>query len=571
MEEAGANLTESQRQDIQKQKLSVVSGAQGFSQLRGRFSQPLWVLMAMVGAVLLIACANLGNLLLARATARAREFGVRLSLGAGRVRLVRQLFTESLLLAAMGGALGVWIAWWGSRWLVTLVSEGSTGLRLDVTPDARILAFTAGVSLFTALIFGLGPAFRAARVDLNSALKDDAGKGSGRFRVGKALVVVQVALSLVLLIGAGLFVRTLRNLSALDLGYRREQILLMRIDPVTAGYRDERISQVCQRLLERIRSLPGVQAATFSENGLFSGTESGSRIEIEGYTPSSPRDMQARFDQVGPGYFTIVGIPMLLGRDIGEQDVAGAPRVAVINESMANLYFAGKNPIGRRIGFRGQDKFTLEIVGVVKDVQDHDLRWEPVRRFYVSYYQPIDGITTANYEIRTTLDAAAMTAQVRREVAAIDRALPIQHLKPLEALIDESLLQERLIAKLAGFFGVLAVFLASVGLYGILSYAVVRRTREIGIRMAVGAGRGNVVWMVVKETLVLAVVGALVGVPGALAATKLVEKLLYGLKPNDAATIAGAVVLLLVVALAASLLPARRAARIDPMEALRYE
>jgi predicted permease len=572
MEDEGASLTEQQRRNIQQQKVTVQPGARGASPLRGQFSEPLWLLMGMVAVVLLIACANLTNLLLARATARGREFGVRLSLGAGRPRLVRQLFTESLLLALAGGAVGVLIAWGGSRFLVTLVAEGWQNLRLEVSPDGRILAFTAAVSVATALIFGLAPAVRAARVDVNSSLKEGPGKGSGRFRVARILVVAQVALSLVLLIGAGLFVRTLRNLKTLDLGYPRENIVMMRIDPVTAGYRDERISDVCQRLLERIRSLPGVKAATLSENGLFSGTESRTRIEIEGFTPASPRDMSARFDQVGPGYFTIVGIPILLGRDFQEQDKAGAARVAVINETMAKFYFANRNPIGRQIKLTAPDRrFVLEIVGVVKDAQDHNLRWEPVRRFYVSYYQPIDGITTANYEIRAAIDVSALAPQLRREVEGIDRVIPILHIKPLDRLIDESLLQERLVARLAGGFGLLAVFLAAVGLYGTLAYTVARRTREIGIRMAVGARRHDVMWLVLRQTLGLALAGVVVGVPAAVAATRLAEKLLYGLKSNDASTIAAAVVLLLLVAVAAALLPARRASRIDPIAALRYE
>jgi predicted permease len=568
MDEVGARLTEQRRREIAEFKLITESGEKGFGQIRRDFSQPLLVLMVVVGLVLLIACLNVANLLLARATARKREIGVRLSLGAGMPRLMRQLLTESLLLAAIGGVLGVGIAFVGTRVLLLMLSDVGLPLTIPFETDWRTLGFTAAISMATGILFGLAPALRATRITLADTLKESGRSGSGRSGATKALVGAQVAVSMLLLIGAGLFLRTLYNLKTQNVGYNPDHLIIMRVDPVSAGYRGAEVGRAMKNLLDRVRTIPGVRTATFSENGLFSGTESGSHVDIEGYTAASDKDRECRFDQIGPDYFTKIGIPILLGRDMSERDLPGAPEVAVINETMAKFYFKDASPIGK---YFTTVKVRMQIVGVVRDAQDHDFRDEPVRRFYVSYFQPIDGITTANFEIRVDGKARNVNAALRREVAAVSSNLPILSTKEVRELMDANVVAERLIAKLSAFFGLLAVVLAAVGLHGVLSYAVARRTNEIGIRIALGAESANVAGMVLREVVVLMAVGGMAGLAGAFALTRLVEKMLFGLQTVDPMTYGGAAALLGAVGLIAGYLPARRAARIDPMVALRYE
>ena len=570
---AGSKITEQRRREIAKNTLRTESGEKGFGQIRRQFSQPLLVLMTVTGLVLLIACLNVANLLLARAATRRKEISVRLSLGAGRARLIRQLLTESLLLAGIGGLLGIAIAYAGTRVLLILLSDVGLPLAIPFETDVRTLGFMAAVSMATGIVFGLAPALRATRITLAETLKD-AGRSAagGRAGMAKSLVGAQVAVSMLLLIGAGLFLRTLYNLKNENVGYNTDHLLLMRVDPVSAGYRGEAVGRSMKLLLDRIRLLPGVRQATFSENGLFSGTESGLSIDAEGFTPGSDSDREARFDQIGPGYFTGVGIPILLGRDMSERDTPGAPPVAIINETMAKFYFHGANPVGKHIrsGIQ-QIKFNLEIVGVVRDAQDHSFRAEPVRRFYVSYFQPIDGITTANFEIRTDGHPGNLSAALRQEAQAVNRNLPVLSIKDVRELMDATVIQERLIAKLSSFFGLLAVVLAAIGLYGVMSYAVARRTNEIGIRMALGAGASNVTGMILGEVLRLIAIGGVAGIGAAIAATRLLKSFLFGLTALDPASFGGAAALLTVVGAIAAYLPARRAAKIDPMVALRYE
>jgi predicted permease len=567
-QERGAEITNDDRRGINAANLGLTSGDKGFGQLRGQFSQPLTVLMVMVAVVLLIACANLANLLLARGSSRRREISIRMAIGAGRARVIRQLLTESVLLALIGGAVALAVAWWGSGALFSTVAETNSSLRLDLRPDLRTFGFTAAVSLATALLFGLMPAIRATRVDVSTALKESGRSTFSGGKLGRTLVAVQVTLSVILLMGTGLFTRTLYNMKAQDLGYEPDDVILMRVDPISAGYVKDDIGRICVRLLERVRAIPGVTAATFSENGLFSGTESGASVTIEGFKPSSQADSVVRFDQVGPGYFTNVGIPLLLGRDFTESDNERAPRVAVINDRMARFYFPNQNPLGKLIT---GDDMALTIVGVSTDARDHGLRVDINRRMYVSYLQPIDGLTTANFEVRTSVPAARMTPMLRSAVREVAPSMPVLSIKALTRLIDESLVQERLIARLSVLFGIVAVILASVGLYGVLSYAVVRRTNEIGIRMAIGAFPRSIVWMVLRETLLLVSIGIVCGIPIALALTRFVSSLLFGLQPNDALTIAAVVVLMVVIAIAAATAPARRAAAVDPLSALRCE
>jgi predicted permease len=565
----GSQITEKRRREIAESTLLSESGAKGFGFIRREFSEPLLMLMAVTGLVLLIACLNVANLLLARAAARRKEIGVRLSLGAGRMRLIRQLLTESLLLSSIGGLLGIAFAFIGTRVLVDLLSGVDLPLAIPFETDVRTLGFMAAISIATGILFGLAPALRATRISTAETLKD-AGRGLAGSRAGmaKSLVGAQVAVSMLLLIGAGLFLRTLYNLKSQDVGYNPDRLLVMRVDPVAAGYRGDDVGRAMKNLLDRIRETPGVRSATFSENGLFSGTESGANVDVEGFTPSSDKDKEVRFDQIGPDYFTKIGIPILLGRDIGERDVPGAPRVVVINDTMAKFYFHGANPLGKHVT---AIKTPLEIVGVVRDVQDHDLRWEPLRRIYVSYFQPIDGITTANFEIRAEGNSGNLNAALREDVQAVNRNLPILSIKEERELMDASVIGERLIATLSSFFGLLAVILAAIGLYGVMSYAVARRTNEIGIRMALGAAKSNVVGMILREVVMLIAIGGAIGIVAAYAATQLVKSFLFGLTAMDPVSFGGAALLLALVGALAGYLPARRAANIDPMIALRYE
>jgi predicted permease len=573
LDELGGAVTEAKRRDIAKDIVELQDGASGVDLFRRQFGAPLMVLMVMVAVVLLIACANLANLLLARASARGHEISIRLAMGAGRGRMVRQLLTESIVLALLGGVVAIAIAWWGGQTMFAMVAEGNSSARLDLAPDLRTLLFTGAVALLTAILFGLVPALRATRVDVTSALK-----GSGRSttgsngRIGRGLVVVQVALSVILLIGTGLFTRTLYNMKSTDLGYSPERVLIVRVDPIAAGYTGDAIGRVCQTLLQKMRALPGVRMATFSENGLFSGTESGTHIRIDGQVLPNEDDRLVRFDQVGAGYFTNVGIRLLAGRDFTDRDNASAPRVAVINENMARFYFGDRNPIGHVIEHAAGDPFTVTIIGVSADTHDHDVRaQDPPRRMYVSFLQPIDGLTAANYELRTRADPAALTAQVRAAVREVDAKMPVTSIKPLTTLIDESVLRERVIAKLSLLFGTLAVVLASVGLYGVLAYSVTRRTNEIGIRMAIGAFPRDIVWMVLRETFSLVAIGIALGVPIALALSRYIESLLYNLTPTDPLTLTAVLLLMIAIALLAAIAPSRRAAGIDPLRALRYE
>ena len=559
------------------QRVELHPGATGVSSLRAQFAEPLYVLMALAGMVLLIACANVANLLLARASSRQKEIGVRIALGAVRGRLIRQFLTESVLLSVLGGILGVLFAYWGVGILVPMAQSGSTPLTLDVSPNARMLFFTAGVSILTGIGFGLIPAWRSSRVNVSGTLKE-AGRnltGSGaKIGFGKMLVIAQIAVSIVLLIGAGWFVQTLANLETVNLGYARDKLLIMHVQPISAGYKEARLAAFYSDLARRLEQTPGVRALTFSQNGIFSGSESDTPIIVEGYKPAKEQDKDSRFDLIGPDYFSSLGIPMLQGRQISARDNDTAPRVCVVNETFAKFYFPNANPIGRHVttDFPGIH-LTLEIVGVAQDVRDHSLRGEINRRFYAAALQRIPGLDfppSQNYEIRTAGDPHTMMDAARQAVRGIDPAIPVSA-HALTDTLEDQLTQERLIARLSAGFAALALLLACIGLYGVLSYGIAQRTNEIGIRMALGAAPGGVIGMILRETTILIAIGLIAGIPATLACARFVQTRLFGLKAADPVTLAFAITTMIAVAVFSAWIPARRASRIDPLEALRYE
>jgi predicted permease len=572
-EQAGATLTKRQQEDLEHAQIELTSAARGLSRIRYRAAMPLQILMAVVGLVLLIACANIANLLLARATTREREIAVRMSLGAGRARLIRQMLTENLLLALSGGALGFVVAGWAGNGLLAMMPHGAEPLPLDVTPDARVLGFTFIISLATALLCGIAPALRATRIALSPSLKEGRGAISiaSRTPLAKALIVSQVALSLVLLIGAGLFLRTLVNLSNVDAGFNKENVLTFGIDPTAVGYKEDlRLVTLYQQIEQRVSALPGVRADSISFFTFDQG-EWTDPVSVMGRTPTPEDDMAATHNVVGAGYFATMGIPLLLGRAFGPQDTGASPKVAVINETFARWYFPGGSPIGRHFGIGGDPAHSndIEVVGVVKNAKYQDLRERPFPAAYYPYTQHIQYFY--DFEVRYTGKPDVIISEVRQAIGQVDHSLPVVYGGTMVEQVNHSLTGQTLIARLSTFFGLLAAFLACIGIYGLMSYAVTRRTNEIGIRMALGAERSGVLWMVMRESLMLVGAGVAIGIPAALAAARLVSSVLYGLKANDPMTIAVSALVMTAVAALAGYLPARRAAKVDPMVALRYE
>jgi predicted permease len=578
---AGTKLSGEELKTYSDQKIDLQPGGRGASILHESFGAPLKLLMALVALVLLIACANLANLLLARGAARQKEFAVRLSIGSGRGRLIRQLLTESFLLAILGAAAGVALAQWADALLIRMASaSGNVGqqpIQLSLGPDVRVLGFTFGVTVLTALLFGLIPALRATRLDLSPLLKSGASGATAeahhrRLPVAKILVVTQVAVSLVLLVAAGLFVHSLQRLGEVNVGYKTERLLLFRVRPVAAGYKDAAIPRVLQDLLDKFKAVPGVSAASLSGNGLFSHSESGDPIAVEGFAPKPGELPNSRMDEVGPDYFSVVGMPILAGRGILAQDSGNGPRVAVINQAFAKLYFPNTNPIGKHVTdtYPGSSA-SAEVVGVVADAKYNSLREETLPRIYNPFFNPFFPERSAIFEIRTAADPATVSAALRAAVHDTNSAIPEIEIHTMSGLVDESLRTDHFVAQLSSAFGVLAIILASVGLYGIMAFTVARRTRDIGIRMALGANRSNIVRQVLGETLILMLIGIAVGVPIALAGTRLIKSMLFGLGVADPLAIAAACVILAVIAGLAGYIPARRASQVDPMVALRYE
>jgi predicted permease len=576
---AGSTLTPDERKEAFDQRINLQPGARGSSALRAEFGRPLIFLMTLVGLVLLIACANVANLMLARGAARQKEFAMRVAMGAGRGRLIRQLLTESLLLAVLGAAAGILLAHWADDLLLRMVSGTTTpaAVQLNLQPDARVLGFTLGVTLLTAILFGLIPSLYVTRLDLSPVLKSATLRISGesvsrRLPVGKSLVVVQVAVSLILLVAAGVFVRSLSRLSEVNLGYRSENLLLFRVDASAGGYKGAAATRLYQDLLDKFAAIPGLRGVTVSHNGVFTGSESADPVAVEGYTPKPDEDMQSRMDHVGPGYFSTMGIPILLGREIEPQDSGSGPRAAVINQTFARQFFPNGNPIGKHV----RDTYPgnpadMVIVGVVSDAKYNSLREKIRPRIYAPLFNPMWEMTAAVYEVRTFANPASVSASLRQAVQATASSLPPIKIRTMSGLVDDSLQTDRFIEQLSEGFGLLAMLLASIGLYGIMAYTVARRTRDIGIRLALGAAPGNVLWQVLRETLLLVLTGIVIGVPLALGGTHLVRSMIFGLGFADPVAILAAAAVLAIVAALAGFLPAWRASRVDPMVALRYE
>ena len=563
------DIPSSAKAQVLSERLRLEPGSRGVSELRAMFSRQLWVLMAAVSVVLLIACMNVASLLLARAMARQREIAVRLALGASRVRVVRQLITESVMLVLIATGASIVIARWGSDMLASFLPGRRLPVTLNLAPDFRVLGFAVIVSLVVGILFGLAPALQLTRSAVAPALKAHASlsglRGPLTFR--KILAVAQVALSLLLLASAGLFVRTLRNLKGLDLGYDRENVLLLDLIPLLNGYSDDQSTRFFEQVIERVNQIPGVRSASLGSMGFLELGFPREDIHMEGRNTPRGEERVGWINTVSPRYFKTLGIPMLLGRSFTARDTKSAPKVAIVNQTFARQYFGGENPLGRHIGFG--DTNGIAIVGVVRDGKYKDVREKTPELVYVPFQQNPDPAMTL--QVRTVGDAAKVTAAVRREVQVVDANVPVYKVRTLEAQLDESLSQERLVATLSSWFGAFALLLAAIGLFGVLAYNVTRRTNEIGLRMALGAERGGVIWMVLREALLLVGVGVAIGVPLALVLAQSVSSLLYGLKPTDSLAISAAAVILFVVAAIASYLPARRASRVDPMVALRYE
>ena len=560
------------REQFMKGQLLVDSAAIGYSPVRNDFSTALIVLMCMVGLVLLIACANVANLLIARGFMRQKEIAVRLSLGSSRGRLVRQLLVESLVLSFAGGAVGLAIAFALTRGLLALVPSQGQPVLISASPDPRILMFTLSLTVLTGIVFGLLPALRASRTDPWTTMKDTMGSITGTrgsLFLRKGLVTAQVALSFLLLFGAGLFVRSLQNLKTTDTGVKLENLITFQLSPALSGYDDNRGQLFYQQLLDRLRSAPGVKSAALASVPILAGDEWDSSMSVEGYSFKDGEDMQAFMNAFSPGYFETMNIPLLEGRDFRISDAKREATVAIVNRRFADHFFPGKSAVGKRIGFGGgpNTKLNIEIIGVVANSLYEGPR-EGVRR---QVFLPNWGKNSAAFYVRTQAASATASAVVRNEVKQLDPAMPVYEMKTVEGQLDETLLTDRLVAMLSAGFGFVATLLASVGLYGVMAFVVAQRKKELGIRLALGAQPGFVIWLVMREVLLLLAIGLAVGIPAAMALGQYVAAQLYGIQARDPLIATSTVLLLTIVSALAGLIPAQRASRTDPMLALRQE
>jgi putative ABC transport system permease protein len=571
-----ANASPKSRENFLKQPFELLPASTGTSAVRQRYRIALFTLFVVVALVLLIACANLANLLLARATARQKEFAVRLALGASRPRLIRQLLLESLLIATAGAGLGLLLAQWGSRLLVhqlTPVTQAAQPVVLDLTLDWRVLIFTIAATLITALLFGLAPAFRSTDLSASALMKSttrSVASGWSRWNLEKTLIATQLAMSLVLVFGASLFVRSFTSLATLDPGFKSERVLVVEVNIRRMEYPEERRLPLYEQVRESMRHVPGVQAMATTAVAIINNGGWNSDIQIDGYTPSSQNDLVVYMNGVGPGYFATMGTALRAGREFTERDTAQAPRVAIVNETFARKYFPGKDGKSVVGQHYTRSRVVREIVGVVQDSKYMNLREEmPPTAFEPTAQDrsPGNGMT---YVLRTTGDPASLAAALSRAIADVNKDISFTF-TPLEQTIDASLTQERMLAMLAGFFGALALLVAGVGLYGMMSLAVTRRRNELGVRMALGADRRRILTLVLRDVLIVTTTGLLAGTAGSLASSHIIASLLFGITPTDPTTCATAAALLATVAILAAYIPARRAARLDPMIALRED
>ncbi len=572
--QAGAELTPERTREIQDSRVELVDGAGGISGLRQVYSAPLRVLLVVVALVLLIACANVANLLLSRAEARRSEVAVRVALGASRARLTRQLLTESLLLAALGAACGVLLAKWAANALLALVASKTSPVHAAL--DTPVLMFTAAITILAGVVFGLVPAVHAGRADLVTALKSGSrGVTSMRRWIGAAevLVAAQIAVSLVLLVGASLFARSLLNVERQPLGFDQEHVLLARINPRLAGYQTTNVESLYRTLYARLTALPGIRSATLARYSPLGGSNSVRAGRVEGYSPQPGERVSLETILVGPAYPETLGMALKQGRAIALQDVRGAPKVAMVNEAFVRHFLAGQNPLGRHVGFGGSTgAIDLAIVGVLQDAQFQNARDEIRPVVFTALLQDASQFALdCEIEVRTAGEPAAVSNEIRAAVAEVDRNLPVSDTKTLREQVSSTFGSQRLAAQFMSAFGGLALVLACVGLYGVVSQAVVWRTNEIGLRLALGAQPQDVLRMLLKDTLVVVMAGLAVGIPAAYAGTRLVASQLYGLDATDPLSFAFAAGAMTCVAAIAGLLPARRAARVDPMFALRTE
>ena len=562
------------KQAFLKMSIDTLPGSKGRSQLRRQFSKPLWALTAIVGLVLLIACSNLANLLIARASSRQKEVAVRLAIGAGRGRLIRQLLVESLVLSVAGGVAGMGLALLIDRALIAFLPARTLTLTLSSKPDLTVLGFTLAVSVVTGLLFGLVPALQATRPQLASTLKDQAAAvvHGPSVALRKSLVVLQVALSLVLLIGAGLFLQSLRKLHDLNPGFDTDNLLKFDVTPTLGGNSKQWGREYYRRLKERLEGSPGVASATLAVIPVLEDNEWDNWVTIEGYSPKPGETPDPHMQYCSEGYFETLKIPIIVGRPFLPKDDETGPKVVIVNQKFAKKYFGDANPIGRHIGM-GIDpgtKMNLEIVAVAADTKYENLR-EPVpEELYVPYKQT-QWVNNMSMYVRTRGEPVNLFGQMRQLVRDVDANVPMYDLRTVNSQVEVSLLTERLLAMLSSAFGLLATLLAAIGLYGVMAYMVARRTREIGIRMALGAGGGSVVWLVMREVLLLAGIGLVIGLPASWLLARLVETQLFGIRATDALTMAAAALGIAGVAAMAGYLPAKRATGIDPMRALRWE
>ena len=569
------NASADDRREYLRQSFTLSPAATGFSPTGARYRKALFTLMAVVGLVLLIACANIANLLLSRAAARRREISIRMAIGAARRRVMRQLLSESLLLSTLGAVGGLLFAIWGSRLLVRFLSKSGSELQLDTAPDLRVLAFTIGVAALTGLLFGLAPALRATSVSPNNVLKEHSrGAAGNRFSLGRALVTGQVALSLMLLVGAGLFLGTLRNLLNTDLGFTQRNVLIVRAGIMQANIRRAQRPRVYHEIVERLRAIPGVSSAASSMLTPLGGSRWHTAVDAEGYSSPGKSDRLVDFNRVSPGYFATMRTPLLLGRDFSSHDDAGAPKVMLIDESAARRFFGQVNPLGKTIAVDALDqsgnKDVYQVIGVVKDAKYAAVDEDPTPTAYVGTAQDTNPFAQVNFEIRTERPVETFIPAVRVAIGEVNRDIPLEF-RSFERQVNDSLLQPRIVALLSAFFGALALLLAMIGLYGVTAYGVARRQAEIGIRMALGARSGSVVWLVLREVAVMLVIGTVLGLGASLAAGRLVASLLYGVKPHDPVVMWAAILTLEVAGLAACVLPPRRATRVSPATVLREQ